>query len=225
MLSNRDNRDSRNNEEQKRKEILRQDFKKRRSNFVAVAKEQNEWVNINTHLANNLIQLVGSQIHGTIASYRAREEEVDLSPLQKRLPRCEFAFPLVEKYQTHQTHQSEQQGKRLTFWVPLHSQAWKKGSFGIWEPDPEQSRQVELSQCVYILVPGVAFDVRGGRLGYGQGFYDRALSDLEGTKKIGVGFSMQISQEPLPCDANDVQMDWIVTEKSYSGKITMIASL
>jgi 5,10-methenyltetrahydrofolate synthetase len=89
---------------------------------------------------------------------------------------------------------------------------WLKNSWGIWEPDPETSEKVDLNLCVGVLVPGVAFDRSGHRLGYGKGFYDRALANFKGLK-VGVGFSMQVTSETLPFDPTDIAMDLVVTDR------------
>jgi 5-formyltetrahydrofolate cyclo-ligase len=89
---------------------------------------------------------------------------------------------------------------------------WLKNSWGIWEPDPETAEKIDLNDCVGVLVPGVAFDRAGHRLGYGKGFYDRALATFRGLK-VGVGFSMQVTSETLPFDATDILMDLIVTDR------------
>ena len=63
-----------------------------------------------------------------------------------------------------------------------------------------------------IIIPMVAFDAKGNRLGYGAGYYDRFLCRYPHPIKIGVAFSCQ-QAERIPADGNDVKMDYIVTEK------------
>jgi 5-formyltetrahydrofolate cyclo-ligase len=64
-----------------------------------------------------------------------------------------------------------------------------------------------------VLVPGIAFDARGGRLGRGGGYYDRFLEGAHriGAVKIGVCWSMQIVPE-VPTDPHDVHVDWLCHE-------------
>ena len=62
-----------------------------------------------------------------------------------------------------------------------------------------------------VVVPMIAFDGTGHRLGYGAGYYDRFLQHYPGLVKIGVAFSCQEVEE-IPADENDVSMDLIVTE-------------
>jgi 5-formyltetrahydrofolate cyclo-ligase len=71
-----------------------------------------------------------------------------------------------------------------------------------------------------VVIPMLAFDAEGNRLGYGAGYYDRFLCRYPHPKKIGIAFSCQ-QAECIPADENDVKMDYIVTEKGiirYSGE-------
>ncbi len=85
------------------------------------------------------------------------------------------------------------------------------GPYGIFEPrltlpivPPEQ---VDLA-----VVPGLAFDEGGHRLGMGKGYYDRLLPRLAKALKVGVAFELQIVDE-VPRDENDVPVDVVVTER------------
>jgi len=60
-----------------------------------------------------------------------------------------------------------------------------------------------------VLVPGVAFDRRGGRLGFGGGYYDRLLPTTPALR-VGVTYDECLA-DALPCDEHDQRMDWIVT--------------
>ena len=95
------------------------------------------------------------------------------------------------------------------------------GAFGIMEPRPERrgraDRSVAVAELDLILVPGVAFDPNGGRLGHGRGFYDRLLAGVRPeTVLVGVAFECQIVPR-VPLDDHDVSMDWVVTEKRLIG--------
>jgi 5-formyltetrahydrofolate cyclo-ligase len=64
-----------------------------------------------------------------------------------------------------------------------------------------------------IVVPGIAFDVMGRRIGYGKGYYDRALHDLEGEGKlVGFCYDFQLVDEIIG-EPHDVTMDMIITDK------------
>jgi 5-formyltetrahydrofolate cyclo-ligase len=86
------------------------------------------------------------------------------------------------------------------------------GYRGILEPRPQRTRAVTPETLEVALVPGVAFDLRGGRLGFGIGFYDRLLSQLpQHIPTVGLAFDFQIIPR-LPSQPHDVRLDAIVTE-------------
>ena len=82
------------------------------------------------------------------------------------------------------------------------------GRFGIREPLPA-CPEVLLNRLDLVLVPGIAFDVRGGRLGRGRGFYDRLLAGVRGPK-CGVAFEEQIV-EAVPVGPLDIRLNCILT--------------
>lgn len=70
----------------------------------------------------------------------------------------------------------------------------------------------EIVEPQVILIPALAFDVTGHRLGRGKGFYDRTFEKRSDVMKIGVTFEMQMTGM-IPYESHDVKMDFIVTEK------------
>ena len=66
-----------------------------------------------------------------------------------------------------------------------------------------------------VLVPGVAFDYCGGRLGMGAGYYDRFLPSVDREKRIGVAWQSQLTTTSLPMDSNDCFMGAVITEKNH----------
>ena len=83
------------------------------------------------------------------------------------------------------------------------------GSFGILEPDGDNILNMENIDLV--IVPGVAFDTNGNRLGRGKGYYDRLLPQIK-APKIGIGFSWQIIQN-VPTEETDQPLNGIITDK------------
>jgi len=89
--------------------------------------------------------------------------------------------------------------------------------YGIAEPDPRQAEIIPVRQLDLVLLPLIAFDARGWRLGSGAGFYDRSLQHLrEGRrwrkpKLIGVGYECQRVPR-LQCGHWDVPLDGMLTE-------------
>ena len=82
------------------------------------------------------------------------------------------------------------------------------GKFDIREPGAGCA-EIPLNRLDLVLVPGVAFDARGGRLGRGQGFYDRLLAG-EGGTKCGVAFDEQIVNT-VPVGPQDIRVNCILT--------------
>jgi 5-formyltetrahydrofolate cyclo-ligase len=85
------------------------------------------------------------------------------------------------------------------------------GAFGVVEPSPD-SPAIPLNRLDFVLVPGLAFDRSGMRLGRGKGFYDRLLAEVNiGTCiKCGVALDVQLV-DSLPADTHDIAMNFILT--------------
>jgi 5-formyltetrahydrofolate cyclo-ligase len=100
----------------------------------------------------------------------------------------------------------------------LEPRTWKPGEeleetwFGASEP--VGGRSVDPAAIDVVAVPGVAFDRAGGRVGYGGGFYDRFLGRLRADAlRVGIAFSCQLVDEPVPAASFDVPIDAVVTER------------
>jgi len=96
---------------------------------------------------------------------------------------------------------------------PLHFRVWHEGDplivhpFGMHEP-PESAARVIPD---VLLIPLLAFDAQGTRLGYGGGFYDRTLASLATKRAVGIAYAGQEVAE-LPCHDHDHPLDSVVTE-------------
>ena len=114
--------------------------------------------------------------------------------------------------------------KRITIGLPIINKNYEM-KFKKWKPNqslflnkygiPEPKKTNETLMPDIILVPLVAYDKKLNRLGYGAGYYDRALKKLSMHKKIitiGVGFSFQQCAN-IPVDKNDHALDYILNEK------------
>ena len=89
------------------------------------------------------------------------------------------------------------------------------GFYNILTPKDKYIRIVPPKLVDLVLVPGVAFDKRGYRVGYGGGYYDRFFSNInENVIKIGLCYEMQIIPE-VPKDPYDIPIDFILTEKEF----------
>lgn len=107
---------------------------------------------------------------------------------------------------------AEQGGRRLWLhrWEGTADQL-APGAYGIPEPRPDLP-EVDPAAVDLVVVPGVAFDRRGYRLGYGGGYYDRALPGMVRAVKIGLGYALQLV-ESLPAAAHDVRLDAVATDE------------
>lgn len=90
------------------------------------------------------------------------------------------------------------------------------GAYQIPEPDPARCERLEPAHIGAVVVPGLAFDRRGARLGYGTGYYDRLFRGIRAggqpmPLRIGVAFGSQLADK-VPMDDGDVPVDRVVTE-------------
>jgi 5-formyltetrahydrofolate cyclo-ligase len=86
------------------------------------------------------------------------------------------------------------------------------GHYGIREPKADRLRPVPQGEIDAVVVPAVAFDRRGHRIGYGGGYYDRFLPAMPRVPRIGAAFARQIVAE-IPAAPHDATVDRIVTEQ------------
>lgn len=139
------------------------------------------------------------QKSGTILSYMPIKSEVDLTPLLSQYPHKSWALPRILPEESH----------RMVF-HPYHAERLVLHPFGMAEPAPDlpviPAREIQLA-----LVPGLAFDRSGWRLGYGGGYYDRFLTAFNGIS-AGIVFQALLLEE-VPHTALDVPMQWIFSEQ------------
>lgn len=146
---------------------------------------------INQQLGQLLLRLPP---FATIASYRPHKTEVPIHNLEASHPQLRWVYPKV-------------QGLQLQF---FKAKGFTKGKFGIDEPT-EGSEMIPLHEINMVLIPTIALDHQGHRLGSGRGFYDRSLSQYNGIK-VGVTYKKQVSPYHLTMETHDVPMEYIVTE-------------
>jgi 5-formyltetrahydrofolate cyclo-ligase len=128
-----------------------------------------------------------------IAIYSALPGEIDLSAFIQRHDLITWVFPKVR-------------GDALTFHT---GEDLRPGAFGILEP-ADGSAEVPVASIDAFICPGLAFDLQGGRLGRGRGFYDRMLSlSRPDALKIGICFPSQIVPNTFS-EIHDVPMDRVL---------------
>ncbi len=98
----------------------------------------------------------------------------------------------------------------MGFFQVTSPQELLQGRFGLWEPDPRRCAPWRRREGALCLVPGIAFDRQGYRLGYGKGYYDRFLAGFSGTA-AGLCFR-ELALERLPRGPQDRRVDVLVTE-------------
>lgn len=140
----------------------------------------------------------------TICGYAPMGSEVNISPL----------FPLLLE-RGDALFLPHTEGKAFTFRRVTDLSALRPGPFKVLEP-PEDGEELVPADVGVALVPGVAFDHSGMRLGRGNGGYDRWIAELraenDAAETWGIAFECQVVQE-VPSDPHDMQVDALVTAR------------
>ncbi len=178
------------------KSLLRREYTARRD-----ALDPSDAAITDAALCRAVIELLEFSSTPTLLLYAPIGREVDVRPLffVARERGIAVAFPRTEK----STHQ-------MTFHTVDSLDELLPGSYGI--PEPVHDRPADLLRALCVL-PGLAFDRDGYRLGYGGGYYDRFLSahpDIISVAPVRDGF---LSSAPLPRDEYDRRADIIITSK------------
>ncbi|OQX24572.1 MAG: 5-formyltetrahydrofolate cyclo-ligase [Desulfobacteraceae bacterium IS3] len=95
----------------------------------------------------------------------------------------------------------------------------KTGPRGNLEPNAEKCKAVPIERIDIAIVPGIAFDEKGARLGIGEGYYDRLIPKLPGTsRKVALALEFQIVPQ-VPMQSHDKHVDIIITDERIIYKI------
>ena len=141
-----------------------------------------------------------------IGLYASMPQELGTGPLiELALERgCRIFLPRI----------TSMRARRMAF-VP-YAEAGRRHSFGMHEPGGTEFFPARFLDTIFCA--GVGFDARGGRLGHGAGFYDRALAFRQarihwrGPRLVGVAYAFQVVPH-IPVTATDIRMDYIVTDR------------
>lgn len=141
-------------------------------------------------------QMIGflSSRSGTWAAYRAFGFEPRLDKIIESSKHINWVYPKMSE-------------DEIQF---FSSDNFATGTLGFEEP--VGGKAVSLSAIHGFIIPGVAFDRKGARLGRGQGHYDKMLAKASGTR-VGVCFTFQIYEGALPTESFDMKMNAIVSEQ------------
>jgi 5-formyltetrahydrofolate cyclo-ligase len=94
-----------------------------------------------------------------------------------------------------------------------------QGALGNMEPDPQKCKVVPIDSIDIAIIPGLAFDEKGGRIGTGKGYFDNFIPQLPITaRKVSLAFEDQLIQQ-VPMESHDKYVDIIITEKRIIYKI------
>ena len=107
----------------------------------------------------------------------------------------------------------------LLYKIDQYPKGMRSGTSGKLEPNPDKCRKVPIDCIDIAIIPGVAFDEKGGRVGPGDGFYDRLIPHLPiTTRKVALALDNQVLAQ-VPTESHDKQVDIIITEKRIIYKI------
>jgi 5,10-methenyltetrahydrofolate synthetase len=136
-------------------------------------------------------------LHGTVLSYLAMGDEADLAKVHD-LNRCRIVITRTPDDGQLSVH--EHQPERL-----------ERHQLGFDQPRSD-APSVSLEDVDVVLVPGLAFDIHGNRLGRGKGYYDDLLARLPvGVVRVGVTVE-KLVVESVPTEAHDRRVAWLATE-------------
>lgn len=157
------------------------------------------------HFCHLFFDNIPLQGHEVIAGYCPKDRELDVMMLLDMLleRRFKVTLPVVEK------------GSRLLKFVAWdHQTPLVTGAFGITQP--QICEETQFLEPDVFLVPMLAFDRNGGRLGFGGGYYDTTLAHYKAQKNIlsvGIAYAEQACLFNLPAEEHDIKMDWVVTQQ------------
>lgn len=188
------------------KELLRQSFRLKRRQ-ISVARQEEKAKQI-ANLLTSFPEFLSSK---QIAGYWPIDGEI--SPLsileQAHIEQKHCYLPVITGSSKH-----------LQFVEYKPNDPLIPNQFGILEPDPSTQKTISIADLDLILIPLVAFDRQGHRLGMGEGYYDQTfstISEQHKTKKpflLGLAYEIQ-HVETLPLNDWDVPLHGILTEKNY----------
>lgn len=180
------------------KETIRYHLKQKRNSLSISRKRQ-----ARTSFTSYLYTLL--RPYRTILSFASPPEEIDTTLLNRAFAQEKKLFlPKIHSLSnTLQIYQVMDLPHELV-----------KSKWQIQEPNPSKCSLTSLENIDCILVPGLGFDAKSHRIGYGKGYYDRLLANClkasHPPKTIGVGFVEQLCQEDLPHEPHDISLDMII---------------
>lgn len=186
------------------KSALRSDIRAKRKQIHPRAAQYKSSI-----IHQTLIYLPEIQPAQTVACYNPYQNEVDLNGFMQHCQSNNKQVVLPKVC-----------GEELCFYqVTRLSEQQKPGAYGIVEPDETKCSPVSPDEIDVYIVPGIAFDLFGCRVGYGGGYYDRYLHQKrQDAVTIGVGYDMQLVKA-IQNEPHDLPVDLVVTDAMPDGNI------
>lgn len=183
---------------------MKNDKSSLREHFIRLLQEQDsvKRQSKSGQIASKLYGLPAFMKAKTVLFYASISSEVETFAMMQEAIRLrkKVALPSVEKIK-----------KTMIPRVIDSLETIKPGQYGILEPIATADNAVDVNDLDAVIVPGIAFDKQGNRLGRGVGYYDRFLSTLnDRTTTIGIAFDFQIVDR-LPVEPHDVTLDCILS--------------
>lgn len=135
---------------------------------------------------------------GTWTLFSPLGDEPNLTELVSTCSHLKWAYPRVESK------------TKMSFYELKGVDQMTLSSWGIAEPPAKEEGAVSIESITGCIIPGMAFDFFGNRLGRGGGYYDRFLVNFKGLK-LGVTFNEAFSNERLPSESHDQKLDIVIS--------------
>ena len=176
------------------KNEIRKEFKKKRASMEKTEVAEKSRVACDLFLKSEIYKNAR-----VIMAYMPLGNETDTSYIIKKAfeDGKRLAFPVTD----------EQSGE-ITPCFAFADSNFEKGAFSVIEPADKIVANGE--DIDVVIVPGIAFDKKGARVGFGKGCYDRFLNKTNAVK-VGFCYSFQLCDD-IPADSYDIQMDFLITE-------------
>lgn len=161
-------------------------------------------------IENTLFSLDEIKSADSLLLYASFRSEVNTASYIDKILQAgkKLILPLVDK--RHQV---------LKLYEVKHTDELKRGYMGIMEPGKLRDRKCTLKDIDLAVIPGTGFDIRGNRLGYGGGYYDKLLSmesrdiaDTGHVTTVAPAFEEQIVDD-IPAEPHDIKVDIIITDR------------
>jgi len=179
--------------------VIRREMISRRNSLT-----QEEVMEKSAMIQKKVLELAIYQESKTIGLYASFNNEVSTSLIfdEALKDRKKVLFPCIRR-----------ETKDLVFFPVQGRDELELGPFGVMAPPDREGGGSFIDEAGLLLIPGVGYDTKGGRLGYGGGFYDRSLGKVEKLPFIAaLAYEFQILDE-VPMHQHDIRVDAIITEQ------------